>query len=230
MERPPIAFTRAGLLRGMRLCMPLAIGTFPVGMVYGLAAREAGMDAVYAVLTSALVWSGAAQAAALQLWDDPIPVVAVLIAVAAVSARLLLMGAALRPWLAGLGTARTYGLLAFMADGNWIVTLRAFGKGERDAAILVGGGLIMYVTWVGGTAAGVALGGQIVDPRAWGLDMVFGAFFAALLAGVWRGKGDALPWIAAGIAAIAVGAVAPAWSVPAGTLVGSLAGAVRDAV
>ncbi|MDA0704853.1 MAG: AzlC family ABC transporter permease [Proteobacteria bacterium] len=230
MEQSSVVFTRAGLLRGMRLCLPLAIGTFPVGVVYGLAAREAGMGAVYAVLTSALVWSGAAQAAALQLWDDPVPVVAVLVAVAAVSARLLLMGAALRPWLAGLGTARTYGLLAFLADGNWIVTLRAFGKGERDAAILVGGGAIMYVAWVGGTAAGVALGGQIVDPQAWGLDMVFGAFFAALLAGVWRGKGDALPWIAAGVVAVAVGAVAPSWAVPAGTLAGSLAGAARDAV
>jgi predicted branched-subunit amino acid permease len=54
--------------------------------------------------------------------------------------------------------------------------------------------------------------------------------FVTLLAGMWRGKGDALPWLVA--AAVALGAahwVPGQWYIVLGGLAGSIVGGWRDA-
>ena len=117
-----------------------------------------------------------------------------------------------------------------MTDTNWPLQLQAFLRGEREGAILLGSGLFMLSTWVAATALGHAGGAIIGDPRTWGLDFTVVAFFAAVLVKLWRGRGDALPWIVAAVVAVAVHAVVPGfWHVIAGALAGSLVGAVRDA-
>ena len=51
----------------------------------------------------------------------------------------------------------------------------------------------------------------------------------ALLAGFWRGRGDALPWLlAAGVAAAAKLWLPGTWYIVLGAVAGSLAGAWRD--
>mgnify|MGYP000044066134 FL=1 len=51
------------------------------------------------------------------------------------------------------------------------------------------------------------------------------AIFVALVAGLWRGKDDALPWLAAGIVSILVHAFMPGpWYVPLGAMAGLIAG------
>jgi len=52
--------------------------------------------------------------------------------------------------------------------------------------------------------------------------------FIALLAGLWRGKGDLLPWIVAAAVAIAGAHLLPGkWYILLGTVAGSLVGAWR---
>ena len=63
----------------------------------------------------------------------------------------------------------------------------------------------------------------------WGLGFLTTAFFVALLAGFWRGRGDALPWLVAGAVAVAVKLTLPGtWYIIAGAVAGSLLGAWRD--
>lgn len=55
------------------------------------------------------------------------------------------------------------------------------------------------------------------------------AFFAAVLVKLWRGRGDAMPWLIAAVTAVAVHLAVPGfWHVIAGALAGSIAGAIRD--
>lgn len=226
----PVTFTRAGALRGARDALPMALGSVAFGLVFGVAARQAGLSLVEASLMSALVFAGSSQFVAIGIWGSPVPVFAVVVATLIVNARHLLMGAALRPWYSRMTRTRAYGSLFFMTDTNWPLQLQAFLRGEREGAILVGSGLFMLSTWVAATAFGHAAGAVIGDPRTWGLDFTVVAFFAAVLVKLWRGRGDAMPWIVAAVVAVAIHAFVPGfWHVIAGALAGSLAGAIRDA-
>ncbi len=107
--------------------------------------------------------------------------------------------------------------------------MREFEAGRRDGGFFLGGGLALAATWIGGTAAGHALGEGLRDPGRWGLDFMLTAFFTALLVGKWRGKADVVPWAAAALAAVMAAQWLPAhWYILVGGLAGSLAGALRD--
>ena len=47
------------------------------------------------------------------------------------------------------------------------------------------------------TAIGAILGASGIDPKTWGIDMVISGMFTLTVIGLWRGKQDVLPWIAA---------------------------------
>jgi predicted branched-subunit amino acid permease len=108
--------------------------------------------------------------------------------------------------------------------------MNEFAQGRRDAAFLLGSGLVMFVEWVSSTVLGCFLGEGIPNPASWGLDFVFVAVFLALLANLWKGKGDILPWIVAAAVAVASARLLPgAWYILLGALAGSIVGAVRHA-
>src|SRR3546814_2626926 len=79
-----------------------------------LSVRETG-------LMSALVFAGASQMLAMELWTSPVPVLTLAIAALVINLRYLMMTAVLKPWLEPIGPGRAYGSLFFTADENWAV-------------------------------------------------------------------------------------------------------------
>ncbi|HLL79644.1 MAG TPA: hypothetical protein VKT25_09100, partial [Ktedonobacteraceae bacterium] len=70
----------------------------------------------------------------------------------------------------------------------------------------------------------------ISNPARWGLDFAFTAVFIALLAGMWRGRSQLMPWaVAAGTALVAYHWLPGAWYIVLGGLAGSLTGAITYA-
>jgi 4-azaleucine resistance transporter AzlC len=224
-----VIFTLSGALDGARSLVPVAISGFAIGLVFGVLARQAGVGIVETVLMSALVFSGAAQFLVLGLWATPLPVATIALTTLVVGLRHLLMGAALAPWFAKLPRLKAYASVFFMADENWALTMSGFSRGRRDAAFLIGGGLLMFLSWTSSTLIGRTLGGAVRDPAQWGLDFAFTAVFLALLVGMWKGTSDLLPWAVAAAVAVAGHALLPGqWYILLGGLAGSLVGAVRD--
>jgi 4-azaleucine resistance transporter AzlC len=66
-----------------------------------------------------------------------------------------------------------------IVDESWALARRSDGRYDRR--LLVGGGLVLYVCWVGGTALGALVGDRLGDPERYGLDAAFPALFLALL-------------------------------------------------
>jgi predicted branched-subunit amino acid permease len=86
-----------------------------------------------------------------------------------------------------------------------------------------------YVAWLATTMIGHSLGSAIDDPTRYGLDFAFTATFLALLLGMWKGRGDLVPWIVAALAAIISARLVPgSWYILVGGVVGSLAGALAE--
>ena len=152
-DQTAIACTLAGIRSGLWRMLPLTIGNAAYGIVFGVLSANAGLTPAAAVLMSAVVYSGAAQIVALELWRPSpfLPILAIWAAAALVSLRYLLLGAVLRPWFGRAPARRAYGILFFLADQNWALALGVFRTGRRDAGFLLGGGLALYATWVGGT-------------------------------------------------------------------------------
>ena len=230
-DGPPATFTLAGVRFGLLTMLPLTPGNFAYGLVFGVLARNVGLSPVEAVAMSGLVYSGAGQVAAMDLWAIPPPLLTIWLTTALVSLRYLVLGAALQPWLGQIRPVQAYGTLALLADQTWAIGLMEYRAGRRDAGFLLGGGLALIATWVTGTAGGFLLGNLAPDPTAWSLDFAPTAIFVALIAGIWRGKSDAIPWLVAALVAVAAYRVlAGPWYVPLGAAAGVLAGQIMERV
>lgn len=221
-----VTFTLSGALAGARRCVPVAVSGSAIGLVFGTLAGQAGLGAGEAALMSALVFSGAAQFVVIGLWANPLPVATIVLTTLVVGLRHLLMGAALGPAFSKLPRLKAYGSVFFMADENWALAMGEFAKGRRDAAFLIGGGLLMFFAWTVSTLIGGVFGSAIEDPARWGLDFAFTAIFLALISGMWKGRADLIPWTVAAAVAVAAYAWLPGqWYILLGGLAGSLAGA-----
>ncbi len=231
LEDPPASFTLAGVRFGVIHMLPLTVGSLAYGLVFGVLAGNVGLSAAEATIMSGLVFTGAGQVAAMDLWTMPPPLLTIWLTTALVSLRYLVLGAALRPWLGQLRPLQAYGTLAVLIDQGWAMGLLEYRAGRRDAGYLLGGGLAMLVAWVLGTAGGFVLGNLVPDPAAWSLDFAATAIFVALIAGIWRGRGDAIPWLVAAAVAVATHTlVAGPWYVPLGAIAGILAGQIMEQV
>lgn len=228
IEPPP--FTRAGLRAGALGVVALLPGVAVYGVAYGVMAQAVGLSRIEATLISGLVYSASAQMAALQVWTEPAPILALFLATLAMNVRYLLLGATLRPWFAGLPPHQSYGSLFAMGDGNWALAMREREEGRLDAAYLLGSGLMMWAIWVVATAAGHGFGQVLGNPARFGVDFLLAAFFATLAVPFFRRAESLLPFVVGVAVAIAVERlVAGPWYILAGAAAGSAIAAVRHA-
>jgi predicted branched-subunit amino acid permease len=225
-------WTLAGLLHGMRLSYALLPGCVAMAMAIGTLSAQKGLSLAETVLMSAVLFAGASQLVALEIWTPRFTVAAlvtVALVTAAVNLRYLLMTASLRPWLAGIPAWQVYPALLFTVDANWLVAMRYHGEGGRDPSIFLGSGLILWVCWVAGAIPGHMLGAMVADPARFGLDLALPAFFAAMLVPLWKGPRWAITWVVAAATALAFSALVPGWwFIIAGALAGAASGAFID--
>ncbi|MBU1003951.1 MAG: AzlC family ABC transporter permease [Proteobacteria bacterium] len=225
---PTVTFDAQGLRAGAMKTLPVAMGVAVYGLVYGMLAGQAGMTPGEVTAMSALVFAGASQFVALDLWLDPLPVGPLIIMALIVNLRHVLMGAAIQPWFSRLSPLKAYGSLFFMVDESWALTIKDFADGQRRGAFMLGSGLVLFATWLAASLGGLLAGAMVPDPARFGLDFAFTAAFIALLAGLWRGKSDLPIWLAAGIVAVICSQLLPGkWYILAGGLAGGLTGALR---
>lgn len=224
-----VTFTFSGVITGGRRSLPMAIGVIPFGLVFGVLARQTGLGLSEAALMSAAVFAGAAQFVALGLWHEPLPILTIAFTTFLVNLRLVLMGAALRPFFGKLSWWKSYGSMLLLSDGGWAMQLQEFNEGRRNCAFLLGNGLAQYFVWVSSTILGFTLGAVISQPEKWGLTFIVPASFLAILVGTWRGKADILPWLVAGFVALLTSRIVGGnWFILIGGLTGSLTGAFLD--
>ncbi|AFO59203.1 AzlC family protein [Natrinema sp. J7-2] len=222
-----ITFDRSGIRAGFLTCLPIALGVGGYGIAFGMLARRAGLSVAESALMSATVLAGAAQIIAVELWTEPIPVGAIVVATLAINLRYSLMGAALGPWIGRLSPLRSYGSLLVMADENWALTMREFQSGSGRGAFLLGTGIAMWVFWVTSTIIGAAAGGAIGDPASYGIDFVLAAVFVALAVELWEGRSTLVPWLVALATAVVAAALVPGqWYI----LLGGFAAAAVEVV
>src|SRR3954447_16451151 len=173
---PALSFL-SGFRTGAIAVWPLMPSAVMFGIAFGIMAGTVGLTTAEATVFSAWVYAGGAQMASLQGWAYPVPVLFVCLTTAAINSRYVLMGATLRPLMAGRPAWQVYATLLFLVDQTWILTMR-YQRDEVDGAgLLFGSGFVMWLMWVASTMAGNAFGQLLADPRTYGVDFMLAAFF-----------------------------------------------------
>ncbi len=226
----PVTFTWAGVLRGARKGLPVLAGVLPFAVVAGIASQGAGLSLTEGAAMSGVVYAGASQLVSLGIWAHPPPLLSVTLAAFVVNLRLALMGPVLAPWLDRMRGWRLWASLFFMTDQSWAMSVTDMNAGGRDVGFLFGSGFSMWVVWVLGTVVGFVLGARIQPPPGHPLFFAALAVFVSLLAGMWRGRQDLLPWLVAAACSTAAAQLMPGtfWYIVIGALAGSIVGGLRD--
>jgi 4-azaleucine resistance transporter AzlC len=224
----PVVFSLPGFFRGVRRALPLTPADFPVGLLFGVLSRQAGLSLGEAVLMSAVVNAGSSQFVAVGMWNAPIPLIPIVATTLLVNLRHVLMGLTIRPWLSPLPAWQRYPAAFVLTDESWAMSSVEFESGRQDGAFLVGVGATLYAGWVIATVVGTLTGAVIHDPARWGLDFAFVAVFIALLTSLAKGWRSVPPWVLAAGAAIAANRLLPGnWYVLVGAATGCLPAALR---
>lgn len=222
----PLGLTWRGVWAGMVRLSGIALFVVPFGIAFGVAASEAGLPAPMTIVMSVTVFSGAAQFSTLDFLPAPIAMVSATLIVLALNMRHVIMGAALAPWVNDVPWPRRVLALCLLSDANFADSQAAFRAGDRDIGRLLGGGLILWLAWVSGTAIGVAGGAAMDAPDRFGVDVVMICFFASAVTGNVRSDrrmlGPAL--VAAGLAAVTAPVLPVGMNVLCAAVVGGLVG------
>ena len=158
MSPPPFTFGAA--MHGARLTLPLLPSVMVFAAAFGAAAAGKGLSFVETVAMSGLVYAGASQMVSLELWREAwsLPsVIEVAAVTAVVNARMILMGAAIQPWLAPAPARRNALQCFFLTDASWLLGTRYQAGGGRDHGMLLGAGVFLWIVWVGTTKPSMTL-------------------------------------------------------------------------
>ena len=206
---------------GVRAEIPLLIGVFPFGMIYGALAINAGLSTAAAQMMSSIVFAGSAQFITTQLVREATPGLIIVLTIAVVNLRHMLYSASLAPYLASLST-RWKALLSYLlTDEAYVPTAIHYEKNgvtPYSHWFLLGAGLALWSTWQVSTALGIFLGAAI--PEEWSLDFALPLTFIAMAVPVLKNRPAIAAAASAGIVALA------AYSLPykLGLIVAALVG------
>ncbi len=221
---------RRNLYLGALANVPLAVSAVTYGGVLGVLSAQKGVSWAEMSAMNILMFAGSAQFVMVDMWQAPLSVTAVAMAVFIINLRYLLIGASLQPIFAGQPLWRKALFMHLVADENWAVTMARHRKSGASPYFLLGGGLLLLCAWSLGTLSGNLLGSFINRPETYALDFAFVAVFAALTLSLWRGKrDDCLPWIVAALLALAGERLLPGkWYIVLGGVGGALAAAIAN--
>ncbi|MDO8753954.1 MAG: AzlC family ABC transporter permease, partial [Anaerolineales bacterium] len=137
---------------GVRAELPLLVGVFPFGLIYGTLALGAGLSVSAAQGMSSIVFAGSSQFAATQLVRDSAPALVIVFTIAIVNLRHMLYSASTAIYLKDLSLRWKILLAYLMTDEAYAVSILNF---ERVGGTLLAGGhwyflgagLSLWTTW-----------------------------------------------------------------------------------
>lgn len=207
------------------LTAPVAMGYIPLGAVFGFLFVQAGGPGWLALVSSLLIYAGAAQFMMVPMLAAGLPIGAIALATLVLNLRHVFYGLSLLNTLPANRWLRWYSIFALTDETYSVLTaLPARERAPRMALLSA----LNQGWWVLGTALGAVLGDQ-AQVGLTGLDFVLAALFAVLAVEQWRARRDAVPvWVAA--AAYAAGnALMPSQALAIAIALCLLATALRPA-
>ncbi len=214
---------RREFLEGVADLAPVLVAVIPIGLLWGTLASAKGLSVLESVLMSIIVFAGAAQFVAVEMWQEPAPILLLIFAAFIVNIRHVLMSASVSRHIEKI-PRKLHPLVAYLlVDESWALTERRALRKPVTLAYYLGVTLPMAFSWYVATGVGALLGRSLGNPAAIGLDFAFSALFISILMGFWKGRRTAGVLAASGgVAAATHLAIDGPWYIVAGGLAGAL--------
>ena len=214
----------------MQAELPLVLGVFPFGLIYGVLATGAGIPPAAAVAMSAIVLAGSAQLIGTQLFASAAPGFIFLLTTFVVNLRHVLYSASLAPGLRPLRPAWRWFLAYLLTDEAYAVVIRRdAARSDRDVHkhwFFAGAGLTLWVSWLSSSAVGVYLGAVV--PSGWHLEFMLTLIFIAIVVPMVVDAPQMVAAAVAGTVAIAAASLPLRLGLMAAALAGIAAGMLAE--
>ncbi len=208
---------RAGVSDSWAVCLAYA----PIAMLWGTLAATKGFSPLEAILMSALVYAGASQFVAIQMWVEPLPILLVVFTIFVINLRHVLYAASISRHMGGIARWWHPLLMHVLTDEAWALLERRALAQPLTLGYYIGVAVPLWPTWFLFSALGALLGSVLPDPALIGLDFAFAAMFIAILAGFWKGPRTGMVIItSAAVAVMAKTFLSGAWYIVIGGLAG----------
>lgn len=168
--------------RGVRGVLPILLGVFPFGMIYGALARQSGISVPAAQAMSSIVFAGSAQFITTQLLRLETPGIMIVLTIAVVNLRHALYSASIAGFVQNLPPRWKFILAYLLTDEAYAVAITNYnreGAQGNQHWFFLGAGLGLWSCWQLSTAMGIFLGTLI--PPNWPLDFALPLTFIALV-------------------------------------------------
>ena len=170
--------------RGVWDGAPFILVLVPFGLLFGVAATEAGLNVAQVMGFSVLVIAGSAQFTALQLMTENAPTVIVVLTALAVNLRMAMYSVAMVPHLGPAPLWKRAIASYLMVDQSYTVAYMAYEENNwslsQKFAYFWGVLTPLAPLWYGATFAGAVIGSAI--PPEYALDFAVPITFLALIA------------------------------------------------
>ena len=166
--------------KGMKAALPIVLGYLPVGMAFGVLARNAGLTTLEAGSMSLLVYAGASQFIAVEMISKGMIWFPIVLTTFFINLRHLLMSSTLSLYFNG-NRLRTLGLLsAQLTDESFALAMSNTSKIENRPGYLFGLQITSHFAWITGSVGGALFGG-LIDHKGYGIPFALPALFICLL-------------------------------------------------
>lgn len=194
---------RRNFIEGVRAEVPILIGVFPFGLIYGALAINSGLSTTAAQLMSSIVFAGSAQFITAQLFSENAPAFVMILTIAVVNLRHMLYSASLAPYLKDVSLRWKVLLSYLLTDEAYAPTILYYekeGLSKYKHWFLFGAGISLWTNWQISTAIGVFLGAAI--PENLSLDFALPLTFIAMIVPVMKKFPVIASAVSAGITAL----------------------------
>jgi predicted branched-subunit amino acid permease len=201
----PRVFHVTDFRAGVHHMLAPAVALIPFGLVCGVAANAAGASVWAAFGLSAIVFSGAAQILATELYAAGAPASVIVFACSVIGLRLVMYSAALAPQFAPLPARWRNALAYLVTDQAFAAAIRRFEKSDDKrppASYFLGCGAVLWGGWQLTNLAGYFAGNVI--PASWSLDFAVPLCFVAIVAPLFRERTMVIGGVVAAIAVMAL--------------------------
>jgi predicted branched-subunit amino acid permease len=181
---------------------PLLLGVVPFAVIYGAAARDAGLSVFQTLCMSLSVFAGSAQLVFVNLWAAKVAVPVLALTCLAVNLRLLIYGASISLKLdPPKGPMEALARCYLLTDESYAVSMAGFSNpGFRRPRLpyFLGSGLPTWLSWQSVGLIGYLAGSAV--PESWPIGLAVPLIFLALLFSILRASSErrAPKWLAAG--------------------------------
>jgi 4-azaleucine resistance transporter AzlC len=211
--------------QGVVTSTPIVVGYLPIGIAYGILARQAGFSLFQAVSLSLFVYAGAAQFIAVSMITAGANPATIIATIGLVNLRHLLYSASVAPFLQKIGISRLLILAFGLTDEAFSIESVVLPQEAKTPAYVFGLQLAPYLAWNAGSLLGGLLGGWLSGIQALGLDFALPAMFIALLIPQIKTRETVVTAIASGCLSLVLSLfLKGSWNVILATLVAATLG------